>query len=160
MQIKLDTPNPAIPQEQLEELNTNNVANLQKTINSTGVFVHKDVILQTATNFNSATFALVFNMECAFVSSGGFVEAEFQGTIENSTPVQFQIQIVVDNDPNKTRTFQNDSGAVETRLTNLWFKGFLGEGKHNIQIRCKTGGNVVFSPSSLTCEFQVREIKL
>lgn len=166
MQIQLDTPNPAIPQDktdpksELGQIDVNNIAKIQKVINGTGVFVHKDIILTTATNFNSATFALVFNFECAFVSSGGFVEADFQGTIANATPNQFQIQIVVDNDPNKTRTFQDDSAVAETSLTSFWWKGFLGEGKHNIQIQAKTGGNVVFSPSSLTCEFQVREIKL
>ncbi len=160
MNIQLDTPNPAIPAEKAAEINTNNVSKLQKTINGTGIFVHKDRILNTATNFNSATFALVFDFECSFVSSGGFVEAEFQGCISNASPVLFAIRIIVDNDIQKARTFRSDSGTGEQRITNIWFKDFLGEGKHNIQIQAMTGGNVVFSPEDNTCEFQVREIKL
>ena len=156
MKLNLDTPSPEFDADQKSQLERDNVAELRKKLNKTGVNVLADIVLTTPTAFNSVAFAKVANFEAVFTSSGGFIEIDFQANLQNSGSAIFYIRIIVDGDLQKSRTMRNDVGAANNLSAYVFYKAFLGEGRHRVEVQASSNASVTFS-AEYQSELTVKE---
>jgi hypothetical protein len=158
VRVQLDTPNPALPPESLQQIDANNVKALSQAINKTGVALLLDKQTNTATNFTSTSYVVPLGMEGVFTSSGGYIEASFKTTISYSGVSFIQAQLLIDD---KVYDFTAYSLNIVGGQLFLSFQGKLGAGRHYIKILALVGaGTAGFSTSGSLTALQVKETLL
>lgn len=158
MKANLDTPNPNMGQQELDELNVNNIKKLRQTINKTGINNLVWKTYTTATTFTSTSYTTVDGMSSAFVSTGGFFICTFKTTVAFSGAITVYFKMVIDG---KTLCFSSFVTPGFGGQIFLDYRGILGPGNHTIDIQAKIGsGTIEFSTNSSTTELQVVEFVL
>jgi len=160
MRVQLDTPNPAIPQEELGKIDTNNVLKLQQTINKTGAAVLTDKLLNTATTLAiSATQKKIDYFEAVITCSGGLVEIDFYSTFEVGTGVNLKFYLIVDGKQVASMGAANPNAAINVPGS-LKYKAKLGEGRHTVYMAYITNGAFIISSDSLDSRLLISETVL
>ncbi len=162
MKANLDNPNPAMGQEQVDEVNVNNIKKIRQTLNATGVNQLLLVQAQTSTAFNSATSAVPVvdgkNMEGAFTSSGGWVRVLFKTAQEYSGAFLIDARLMVDDVVLDYKRFT--TAGFGAALTLQW-EGTLSDGKHTAKVLfANAAGTCTFSANGSFTTLQVVETSL
>lgn len=157
--IQLDTPNPAIPPEQLDQMQVNNTLKLQKTLNNQGINQSLLIKSSVQTNLTTTTFATPLGMSGIVTSSGGFFIITFKGTIivpggQNST-----FQLLIDGAIQDSVAVGMGAGANAQNGVFLQFMGPLGVGRHSVNVQAKVDGGTFTFPA-LMQKLQAVEILL
>jgi len=152
MKVQLDTPNPAIDSENLDEINTNNVKKIQNTLNKTGINQLLIVDNVTATNFTSATLTQLLTFTGIVTSSGGWIEVNFK--VNAQVTGDFVGQLLIDGIVKDSFLI---SGAPSNDNVTLAWRGNLGIGRHSITVNAAVTILAIISNSSSMTRLQVVE---
>lgn len=138
MRVQLDTPNPAIPQDQLDKMDTNNTLALQKAINKTGVNTGLLVESSTQTNVTGATYTIYNGMEGVVTSSGGFFDITYKTVVGVTSANTLSAQLLIDG---AVKDFTQMGSTANGQFgLYLQYRGALGAGRHNIAVKISMNG--------------------
>ena len=162
MKANLDNPNPAMGQEQVEEVNVNNIKKLRQTLNATGINQLLLVQASVSTAFNSATSIVPVvngkNMEGAFTSSGGWVSVLFKTSQEFSGAILIDARLQVDDAVLDYQRFTTPGFGAALALQ---WAGTLSDGKHTVKVLyANASGTCTFSANGSFTTLQVVETSL
>lgn len=165
MRVQLDTPNAAIPKDELDKIDTNNVLKLQQTINKTGVNSTLNVESTTETNFTNASLATAIvggkPMQGVITSSGGFYRVYFKSTVLVPNGGNFSAALLVDSKIVDTAAGANGAAADLRIPVVLEYNASLGAGRHNLEVQVAiSAGTAKLSSSSTYSRLQAIETVL
>jgi hypothetical protein len=155
MPIQLDTPNPAMDQATLDEVQVNNIKKLRNTINKMGVNQLLLVENKTATNFTATALAIPVNMQGVITVTGGWVDIEFKMPMGQSGAIRLICALLIDG---KTKDYINLTSPGFSFTMMLSYHGNLGAGRHTVAINFAVGsGTAVISESESITRLQAWE---
>jgi hypothetical protein len=160
MRAKLDTPNPALEQGQIDEINQNNIKQLTQTLNNTGVFILKDIKTNTTTSLAiAATATKIAAFDTVITSNGGMVDFDFYTTAEVGTGVSWSFYLYVDEKLVSSAGSANPNTAIAVFVA-LKHKAMLDSGSHRVNVSYSTNGAFPISYNSKDTRLLISETKL
>lgn len=160
MNLQLDTPNNALTQDQIAQINQDNQKKLMTVVNKTGYNILADIVASSQFGYNNSNYTTLGPFEKSFVASGGLIDISFQATINNPTPVSIFIQLIIDNDTQKTRLLRADAGTGINSPVFLFYKEKMSPGNHNVKIQASSSGAFNLCANSTTAELFIGETLL
>lgn len=155
MPTNLDTPNPAMDQEAIDELQVNNVKKLRTTLNRMGVTQLLLVENKTSTNFTSTTLTVPVNMQGVITTTGGWVDIEFKMPMALSGAIDIAGRLLIDGN---VMDFEQYTTPGFSEVLILSWHGQLGQGRHNVAVNFAVGsGTAAISTNSSVTRLQAWE---
>ena len=161
MKPQLDTPNSAMNPDEVAEINQNNIKKLQTTLQNTGAYVLKNLLLlNSSTQLAIATLASIDLFTANVSTNGGLVNIEFYSTFEVGAGVNIKFYLFVDNKQVSSMGSANGNAAAINVYGRLFQSAQMGEGRHTIQVKYTTNGAFHISTDSLDTRLLITETKL
>lgn len=162
MSTFLDTPNPAMPPDQLNQIATNNTAKIQSGLNGLGINQSLLIENTTAYNFSSATLTQLLNMSGVVTSSGGYFEINFKVNFTVPAANDFICKLLIDGVIKDSFLISSVATGANNQNGTLAFRGTLGIGRHTITVQSSLngGGTAVISDSLTMTRLQAVEFLL